>query len=218
MGRFLTTMGLVLSAAALAFLPRVASASHITLPATWDFETPVSGLEWTTTTRTEYLSSPTGAVSDLVSSTLLGPLTGSPLDLFLLDVFVDPTPYAISFDLILIDAVSPAGFSLSSAGQVLVQPGDLLGVQPDAFVFGGGGVFHFDSLVSPASPGCCGDVSIEWSLTGGTAWGIDNVVLTTVPVPEPSALVMSGLGLALLARRSRRRGARTPAPRLPRGG
>ncbi len=185
-------------------VPTMASASHISIPATWDFETSVDPNEWSTTTRTEYFYT-LGTEPEVFSSHALGPLSTSSLVLALMDVFIEASPYRFSFDLVLLGPNSLDGFTVTSHGNVILGAADLVGLEQIGSVFGGGAIAHFDSLVSPGpvpqgGPGsCCGDVVIEWFLPAGTQWGIDNFVLQNVP--EPNTTLMLGLGLALLARR-----------------
>jgi hypothetical protein len=69
---------------------------------------------------------------------------------------------------------------------------------PLSFTFG----FPFADLSEP----CCTDVEISISATatglwGG--WGIDNFVISSTPIPEPSTGILTGLGLVAFAARRR---------------
>jgi len=176
---------------------------------TENFESPVAGFSWTTTARSEYDYNSTMS-GGIQSSTLLGPISSPTLDLLLLDIFVSARPYAISFDLILLDSIPPTEFSITSNGQEIVSAGDLSAAVLTGFVLAGGGIYHFESLLSPGptpmggSGSCCGDIQVQWSLPGGGSWGIDNFVVSDVP--EPNTAILFGLGLILLVRRRDRVG------------
>ena len=78
-------------------------------------------------------------------------------------------------------------------------------------------VYHFDlgfSLGLPPNATCCADVSIRFSASFGPeydnfpgslpGWGLDNVVVSSTPIPEPATGALLGLGLLALGARRRR--------------
>ncbi len=84
-------------------------------------------------------------------------------------------------------------------------------------------VYHFNmsfSLGLPPNAPCCADVDIAFSANFGPdydafpyeqfptispRWGLDNVVVSSTPIPEPASGALLGLGLLALG--ARRRGA-----------
>jgi len=93
-------------------------------------------------------------------------------------------------------------------------------------------VYHFDTSfqLTPFFPHCCTDVDITFSASFGAGydlydfekgtWGLDNVVVSSTPIPEPATSWLVGLGPFLLgARRSRadRRIGRSREKSLSRG-
>jgi len=82
-------------------------------------------------------------------------------------------------------------------------------------------VYHFGLIFdfTPSFPNCCTDVAIAFSASFGSlydafpelkgTWGLDNVVVSSTPIPEPATGALVGLGLLLLAARKR-----SPGPPL----
>jgi hypothetical protein len=86
--------------------------------------------------------------------------------------------------------------------------------------------YALDSVYQPCHPSRClvvesedsiMDLALEFSASGlgdGATWGLDNVFVSYVPVPEPPGMVLAAVGLAGLLRWARRR--RNPAQRCSR--
>jgi hypothetical protein len=75
--------------------------------------------------------------------------------------------------------------------------------------------FDFDFQLTPLFPDCCTDVEIEFSALFGPGydvteialrprWGLDNVLVSSTPIPEPASAALLGLGLLALGARGRR--------------
>jgi hypothetical protein len=68
-------------------------------------------------------------------------------------------------------------------------------------------VYHFDTRfqLTPFFPNCCTDIDIAFSASFGSAydvygyekgtWGLDNVVVSSTPIPEPATAGLVALGL-----------------------
>jgi hypothetical protein len=53
--------------------------------------------------------------------------------------------------------------------------------------------------------GCCTDVGVSFRSTGPGSWYLDNVVVSTTPIPEPHTALLTASGLAALGARRRAR-------------
>lgn len=98
-------------------------------------------------------------------------------------------------------ANSPTGLDVSYAG------GDLSGGS-DSFVIAGGVVqydFSLSGVLTDSTLSAGETATITWITTGGTGQRIrfDNVAISGEVIPEPSALLLGGLGSLLLLRRRR---------------
>lgn len=58
----------------------------------------------------------------------------------------------------------------------------------------------FRVLPSPTIPGgnCCTDVGVFFQGTGPGSWYLDNVVVSSTPIPEPTTALLLGMGLIAL--------------------
>jgi hypothetical protein len=71
------------------------------------------------------------------------------------------------------------------------------------FIYRHGFAVHSDEIdldfyVQPGSD-CCHDLKIGFAMAAGESFGLDNVVVDWSRVPEPSSLVIWGIGLAVLS-------------------
>jgi hypothetical protein len=199
--------------ALLAYL--VPSSANATHQNEWDFEYPIDRSTWSTTTISPYTFTPIGDASSQLGNHL-GPLTNTTLTMNAMDVFLFATAYTIAFDLLILpspgtDPGATPVFTVTSHGVVVLQTSTFPFGTPIASIESpGGSVLRLESVFSQGpSPisgmpfTCCGDVNIEWALTDGVVFGIDNLVVNAVPEPHSSLLL--GLGLIALAARSETR-------------
>lgn len=64
--------------------------------------------------------------------------------------------------------------------------------------------FSFEFALNFAFPGCCTDVGVSFRGTGAN-WYLDNVVVSSTPIPEPHTALLTATGLVALGARRRAR-------------